>query len=88
MAHQLHDGFVRRCSQDGRYNISVDDLIPVALVVDKAIHVPHRLSAKHLKFKGFLHAKRSSQAAIPQCHLVILGGQLRGSVDLSCRITD
>src|SRR5271163_2503718 len=45
MAYQLHDRFVRRCFQEGRYDISVDDLVAVALFVDRAIHVSHRLTA-------------------------------------------
>ena len=43
--HQLHDRFVRRCFQEGRYDISIDDLVAVTLFVDKAIHVPRRLNA-------------------------------------------
>jgi hypothetical protein len=59
MAHQLHDCFVRRCFQEGRYNVSVDNLVAVALFVDRAIHVPHRLTAHLLchrvsKATGFL----------------------------------
>jgi hypothetical protein len=49
----------RRCFQEGRYNISVDNLVAVAFFVDRAIHMPHCLTAHLLchrvsKATGFL----------------------------------
>jgi hypothetical protein len=80
MAYQLHDRFVRRYFQEGRYDISVDDLITVALFVDKAIHVPHRLTAHLLWHRvsvatGFL-IKITQRLTWQSCRGLTQGTQL------------
>jgi hypothetical protein len=58
--------------QEGRYNISVDNLIPMAAFINGAIYMPHRLTTHPLKSTKEKSVARSKQVYIEWMEATVL----------------